>query len=200
MTLGNIAAVTQTNLKRLFAYSSIAHAGYILLGLVALNENGLLGIALYLLAYVVMNFGAFSLITALRRGQEAAEEVDDLSGLVRRHPGCAVCMLIFLLSLAGIPPLAGFYGKYFIFLALLQAEMYLLAVFAALYVAVAAYYYFRIVKVMFLVEDRAQPATLVLSRGIKLALIITGILTLGIGLYPEPFVGLALDSILPVLL
>ncbi|MBH00318.1 MAG: NADH-quinone oxidoreductase subunit N [Solibacterales bacterium] len=199
MTLGNVAAVTQTNLKRLFAYSSIAHAGYILLGLVALNKNGLQGISLYLLAYVVMNFGAFSLITAMRRGQGAVEEIDDLSGLVQRHPGYAVCMLIFLLSLAGIPPLAGFYGKYFIFLALLEAEMYVLAIFAALYVAVAAYYYFRIVKVMFLVEGPVEPTTFALSRGVKLALIVTGILTLGIGIYPEPFVGLASNSILPVL-
>ena len=200
MTLGNVAAVTQTNLKRLFAYSSIAHAGYILLGLVALNETGLQGVSLYLLAYMVMNFGAFALITAMRRENEAAEEIEDLSGLVGRHPGYAVLMLIFLLSLAGIPPMAGFYGKYFIFLALLEAEMYLLAIFAALYVAVAAYYYFRIVKVMFLVEEAPQPATLVLSRGVKLALIATGILTVGIGLYPEPFLGLASDSILPALL
>ncbi len=200
MTLGNVAAVTQTNLKRLFAYSSIAHAGYILLGLVALNETGLLGVFLYLLAYMVMNFGAFALITAMRRDDESAEEIEDLSGLVSRHPLYAVLMLIFLLSLAGIPPLAGFYGKYFIFLALLEAEMYLLAIFAALYVAVAAYYYFRIVKVMFLVEEAPQPATLVLSRGVKLALIVTGVLTVGIGLYPEPFIGLASDSILQPLL
>ena len=200
MTLGNVAAVTQTNLKRLFAYSSIAHAGYILLGLVALNATGLQGVSLYLLAYMVMNFGAFALITAMRRENEAAEEIEDLSGLVGRHPGYAVLMLIFLLSLAGIPPLAGFYGKYFIFLALLEAEMYLLAIFAALYVAVAAYYYFRIVKVMFLVEDGPQPATLALSRGVKLALIATGVLTVGIGLYPEPFIGLASGSILQALL
>ena len=200
MTLGNIAAVTQTNLKRLLAYSSISHAGYILLGLVALNETGLQGVSFYLLAYAVMNFGAFALITAMRRDNEAAEEIEDLSGLVSRHPGYAVLMLIFLLSLAGIPPLAGFYGKYFIFLALLEAEMYMLAIFAALYVAVAAYYYFRIVKVMFLVDDGPQPATLVLSRGVKLALIATGILTVGIGLYPEPFIGIASGSILQALL
>ena len=198
MTLGNVAAVTQTNLKRLLAYSSIAHAGYILLGLVALNQTGLQGVSLYLLAYMVMNFGAFALITAMRRDNEAAEEIEDLSGLIGRHPGYAVLMLIFLLSLAGIPPLAGFYGKYFIFLALLEAEMYLLAIFAALYVAVAAYYYFRIVKVMFLVEEAPQPATLVLSRGVKLALITSGVLTVGIGLYPEPFLRLASDSILQV--
>ena len=104
-------------------------------------------------------------------------------------------MLIFMLALAGIPPTAGFYGKYFIFLGLLEAEQYLLAIFAALYVAVAAYYYFRIVKVMFLTESQQQPASLVLSRGITLTAVVAGVLMLVIGLYPEPFIAFASDSI-----
>ena len=195
MTIGNVAAVTQTNLKRLLAYSSISHAGYILLGLVAGNQTGLDGIAVYLLVYLFMNFGVFAVITALRREGEAAEEVDDLSGLMGRNPGYAILMLIFMLALAGIPPTAGFYGKYFIFLGLLEAGQYLLAIFAALYVAVAAYYYFRIVKVMFLSEGQQQPASLVLSRGITLTAVVAGVLMLVIGLYPEPFLGLASDSI-----
>ncbi len=195
MTIGNIAAVTQTNLKRLLAYSSISHAGYILLGLVAGNQTGLNGIAVYLLVYLFMNFGVFAVITALRREGEAAEEVDDLSGLMGRHPGYAILMLIFMLALAGIPPTAGFYGKYFIFLGLLEAGQYLLAIFAALYVAVAAYYYFRIVKVMFLSEGQQQPASLVLSRGITLTAVVAGVLMLVIGLYPEPFIAFASDSI-----
>ena len=195
MTVGNLAAVTQTNLKRLLAYSSISHAGYILLGLVAGNQTGLNGIAVYLLVYLFMNFGVFAVITALRREGEAAEEVDDLSGLMSRHPGYAILMLIFMLALAGIPPTAGFYGKYFIFLGLLEAEQYLLAIFAALYVAVAAYYYFRIVKVMFLTESQQQPASLVLSRGITLTAVVAGVLMLVIGLYPEPFIAFASDSI-----
>ena len=194
MTIGNVAAVTQTNLKRLLAYSSISHAGYILLGLVAGNQTGLNGVSVYLLVYLFMNFGVFAVITALRREGEAAEEVDDLSGLMGRNPGYAILMLIFMLALAGIPPTAGFYGKYFIFLGLLEAGQYLLAIFAALYVAVAAYYYFRIVKVMFL-SDSQQPASLVLSRGITLAAVVAGVLMLVIGLYPEPFIGLATDSI-----
>ena len=195
MTLGNIAAITQENMKRLLAYSSISHAGYILLGLVAANETGLKGISVYLLVYMFMNFGAFALLVMMRREGQAAEDVDDLSGLIRTHPGYAILMLIFLLSLAGIPPTAGFYGKYFIFLALIETGHYVLAVFAALYVAVAAYYYFRIVKVMFLSRD-VEPASVSLGWGARVALVASGVFTLWIGLYPEPFLQLAADSIL----
>ena len=195
MTLGNIAAITQENMKRLLAYSSISHAGYILLGLVAANETGLKGISVYLLVYMFMNFGAFALLVMMRREGQAAEDVDDLSGLIRTHPGYAILMLIFLLSLAGIPPTAGFYGKYFIFLALIETGHYVLAVFAALYVAVAAYYYFRIVKVMFLSRD-VEPASVSVGWGARVALVASGVFTLWIGLYPEPFLQLAADSIL----
>jgi len=195
MTLGNVAAITQTNLKRLLAYSSIAHAGYILLGLVAANETGLRGVAVYLLVYLFMNFGVFAVVAALRREGRPAEEVDDLSGLASRRPGYAVLMLILLLSLAGIPPAAGFYGKYFIFLGLLEAEQYLLAIFGALYVAVAAYYYFRIVRVMFLAEE-VEAATVDTGWGTRAAVVGSGVFTLVIGLYPEPFIQLAARSVL----
>jgi NADH-quinone oxidoreductase subunit N len=195
MTLGNVAALTQNNLKRLLAYSSISHAGYMLLGLVAGNELGLQGIAMYLLVYMFMNFGAFALIAAMRREGKAAEEVDDLNGLMARNPGYAILLLILMLSLAGIPPTAGFLGKYFIFLALLQAKQYVLVIFAALYVAVAAYYYFRIVRAVFLTEG-PQPATMSWSWGVRVAVMASGLLTLGIGLYPEPFIVMAADSVL----
>jgi len=195
MTLGNVAALTQNNLKRLLAYSSISHAGYMLLGLVAGNDMGLQGIAMYLLVYMFMNFGTFAVIAAMRREGKAAEEVDDLNGLMSRSPGYAILILILMLSLAGIPPTAGFLGKYFIFLALLQAKQYLLVIFAALYVAVAAYYYFRIVRAVFLTEG-PQPATMSWSWGVRVAVVASGLLTLGIGLYPEPFIGMAADSVL----
>ena len=165
MTVGNLAAVTQSNLKRLLAYSSVAHAGYMLLGLVAFNETGLRGIAIYLLAYVFMNFGAFALIAALRRDGEAAEELDDLNGLFGRAPGYTILVAVFMLSLAGIPPMAGFYGKYYIFLALLAEGYYILAVFAALYVAVAAYYYFRVIRACWLAEPSDRPASLDMNLG-----------------------------------
>lgn len=195
MTLGNFAALTQNNLKRLFAYSSISHAGYILLGLAAGNETGLKGVSLYILVYIFMNFGVFALIAAMRREGHAAEDIDDLGGLVHRHPGYAILMLVLMLSLAGIPPMAGFYGKYFIFLGLLEASQYMLAIFAALYVAVSAYYYFRIVRAMFLTES-LDPATISPGLGTKVALVASAALTLLIGLYPEPFITMATDSIL----
>ena len=195
MTLGNIAALTQSNMKRLIAYSSISHAGYMLLGLVAANETGLKGIAVYLFVYMFMNFGVLTVVAAMRRENEPAEEVDDLSGLMSRHPGYAILMLIFLLSLAGIPPTAGFLGKYYIFLGLIESGHYFLAVAGALYVAVAAYYYFRIVRAVFL-SDSADPPTFQLSRGVQVAAIASGVLTLLIFFYPEPILRLATDSLL----
>ena len=199
MTIGNLAAVTQSNLKRLLAYSSVAHAGYILLGLVAANEPGLRGIAIYILAYVFMNYGAFALIAALRRDGEAAEEVDDLNGLFGRAPGYTILMAIFMLSLAGIPPMAGFYGKYYIFLGLLKEGYYILAVLAALYVAVAAYYYFRIIRACWLTGSADKPAALDLGLGTRVALVGSGVLTVVIGVMPQRFLDLAGESVLTVL-
>ncbi|MCL6546046.1 MAG: NADH-quinone oxidoreductase subunit N [Bryobacteraceae bacterium] len=195
MTVGNLAAITQSNVKRLLAYSSISHAGYILLGLVAGNETGIQGVLVYVLVYTFMNLGAFLVLIALRRQELLGEHVDDLSGLVHKSPGYAFLMLIFLLSLAGIPPTAGFIGKYFIFLALIQTQHYLLAVVATLYVAVAVYYYFRLVRSMFtgVLADQVPLAT---SFGLQVALAVTGVLTLAIGVYPQPFVSLAEISVL----
>jgi NADH-quinone oxidoreductase subunit N len=195
LTVGNLAAVTQTNTKRLLAYSSISHAGYMLLGLVAGNATGIRGILIYLLVYMFMNLGAFLVIVALNRKDLAGEDITDLAGLVQRSPGYALLMLVFLLSLAGLPPTAGFIGKYYIFLSLIQSEHYLLAVVAALYVAVAIFYYFRLVKSMF-VHQGEQTGPLTTSLGMRVALGVTGALTLLIGLYPEPILRLAQTSII----
>jgi NADH-quinone oxidoreductase subunit N len=195
MTIGNLAAIGQTNIKRLLAYSSISHVGYMLLGLVAGNDTGIKGIAVYVLVYTFMNLGAFLVLVALRRQHIIGEEMDDISGLMHKSPGYAVLMLIFLLSLAGIPPLAGYLGKYYIFLSLIQTGHYALAVVATLYVAVAIYYYFKIVRVMFTGEqaEKAAPAS---SFGLRLALGVTGVLTLLIGVYPEPFLRMAQTSLM----
>jgi NADH-quinone oxidoreductase subunit N len=194
MTIGNLAAITQTNLKRLLAYSSISHAGYILLGLIAGNATGIKGISIYVMVYTVMNLGAFLVIIALRRRDIIGDELDDMAGLMHRSPGYAILMLIFLLSLAGIPPTAGFIGKYYIFLSLIETQHYMLAVVAVLYVAVAIYYYFRIVRSMFLAEE-TEKAPLASSVGLRVALGVTGALTLAIGVYPEPFIRLAQTSL-----
>jgi NADH-quinone oxidoreductase subunit N len=195
MTVGNLAAINQSNIKRLLAYSSISHAGYMLLGVVAGNETGIKGIEVYLMVYTFMNLGAFLVLVALRRQKIIGDEMDDISGLMKKSPGYAVLMLIFLISLAGIPPTAGFLGKYYIFWSLIQAHQYTLAVIATLYAAVAIYYYFRIVKSMF-VSELKEKAPMATSFGMRVALAVSGVMTLVIGLYPEPFLKLAQSSLL----
>jgi NADH-quinone oxidoreductase subunit N len=193
LTLGNLAAINQTNIKRLLAYSSISHAGYMLLGLIAGEGHGLQGIAVYVMVYTFMNLGAFIVVVSLRRQNIIGEDLDDLAGLMHKSPGYAVLMLIFMLSLAGIPPTAGFIGKYYIFLGLVETGHYTLAIIGVLYVAVAIYYYFKIVRSMF-IRDVLEPAPLSSSLGVQLALGVSGVLTLAIGLYPEPFLRLAQTS------
>ncbi|MCH7978938.1 MAG: NADH-quinone oxidoreductase subunit N [Acidobacteria bacterium] len=198
MTLGNLAAISQSNIKRMLGYSAISHVGYILLGLVAGNETGLKGIAIYLLVYVFMNLGIFTVVVAMRRRDLVGDEINDMAGLMHKSPVMAILSLIFLLSLAGIPPTAGFLGKYFIFLSLLETGHYTLAVIAVLYVAVAIYYYFRIVVVMFMQPpaDQELPS---MSLGIRCALGVTAAMTLFMGLYPEPFIQLASGPVLAIL-
>jgi NADH-quinone oxidoreductase subunit N len=149
MTIGNVAALTQTNMKRLLAYSSIAHAGYIMMGVVALSENGARGLMVYLLAYVFMNLGAFLVVT-LVHNQDGTFDLRDYPGLYRRAPLLTVAMAIFLLSLMGIPPLVGFMGKLYVFAAIIEKgpQYYWYAVVGAVNAAIAAFYYARILKTM----------------------------------------------------
>ncbi len=197
LLIGNLAAIAQTNIKRLLAYSSISHAGYMLLGLVAGNETGIKGIAVYLVVYTFMNLGALLVIVAMRRADIIGEDVDEFAGLVHKHPVYAVFMLIFLLSLAGIPPTAGFLGKLYIFLALIETGHWGLAIIASLFVAVAIYYYFRIVRSMFIRTEASETAAppLASSWGIRVALGITGALTLLFGIFPEPVIRFAQESL-----
>jgi NADH-quinone oxidoreductase subunit N len=190
MTVGNLAAITQENIKRLLAYSSIGHVGYILLGIVAGNEIGLMAVVVYLIVYAFMTLGAFAVVVGMRRKDLVGDQVSDMAGLFFKNPVPAVLMIIFLLALAGIPPTAGFWGKYLIFAALIEAGWYKLAVIAALYVAVALYYYFRIVVSMFMTEPR-EPGTMTLAPGLVVALAATFVLTLVPGIYPEPLFRLA---------
>jgi NADH-quinone oxidoreductase subunit N len=192
MTGANFAALTQSNLKRLLAYSSIAHVGYMLLGLIAgsndsFNPDGVKGILIYLLVYTFMNLGAFAVITSLRHRNVIGDEIDDIAGLYQRAPVEAVLMLIFLLSLAGIPPLAGFWGKYFIFLSLIETGHYTLAALAVLYSVFGLYYYLRIANAMFMREP-LEKESLPLSPAMGIALAVTAFATLAIGLFPNPMI------------
>jgi NADH-quinone oxidoreductase subunit N len=198
MTGANLAALTQNNLKRLLAYSSIAHVGYMLLGVVALASvnypnqaffDGFKGILLYLLVYTFMNLGAFAVIASLRRRDVIGDEIDDIAGLFSRAPTEAVLMLIFLLSLAGIPPLAGFYGKYFIFLSLIESSHYVLASLAVLYAVFGLYYYMRIANAMFM-REALDKTRLPISAAMRAALGVTAFATIFIGIFPEHFIRL----------
>jgi NADH-quinone oxidoreductase subunit N len=147
MTLGNVAALTQTNMKRLLAYSSIAHAGYLLMGIVALSENGARGLLVYLAAYLFMNLGAFLVVTLVHL-HEGTFDLRDYPGLYRRSPLLTVAMAFFLLSLVGIPPFVGFLGKLYVFASVIEKGYGVYAFIGALNAAIAAYYYFRVLKVM----------------------------------------------------
>jgi NADH-quinone oxidoreductase subunit N len=157
MTVGNIAALTQTNMKRLLAYSSIAHAGYIMMGVVALSENGTRALQIYLLAYLFMNLGAFLVVTLIHL-QDGTFDLRDYPGLHRRAPFLTVAMVLFLLSLMGIPPLVGFMGKFYVFAAIIDKgpAYWWYAVVAALNAAVAAYYYARVMKTMVIDEPAEE--------------------------------------------
>jgi len=152
MLLGAFGAIAQTNIKRLMAYSSIGHIGFILVGLAAGTAEGINGIAIYLAVYLAMSVGTWGCILAMRRQQRMVEDIADLAGLSRSNPGLAAAFAIFMFSMAGIPPLAGFFGKFYVFLAAVNAGLYTLAVVGVLTSVVGAFYYIRIVKVMYFDE------------------------------------------------
>lgn len=186
MIVGNFAALQQSNLKRLLAYSSIAHAGYILVAVAAHNQIGVSAVMFYLAAYTFMNVGAFAAITHLAGKGERYTNVEDLAGLGRREPLTAAMLTVFLLSLIGVPLTAGFFGKFYIFKAALDANLVWLSVLGLLNSAVAAYYYLRILVVMYM-KDPAEnaPAAVELSPGIRLALGVSAAATLVLGVFPS---------------
>lgn len=205
LVLGNVVALVQTNIKRMLAYSSIAHAGYALLGVVAagrLGESSPKGIAsvlLYLALYAFMTFGAFAIVAMLRKDGMEGEEIEDLTGLSKRQPVPALLMMLFMVSLAGIPPTAGFIGKFYVFLSAVDAGMTWLAVLALIFAAVSAYYYLRVVMVMYMREPETVPTAspqLVMSPtlSIVLACAVAGVVIFG--LYPNPLVSLATQAVL----
>lgn len=196
LTLGSFVALVQTNIKRMLAYSSIAHAGFALLGLVAGGQDGIAGIMLYLLIYAFMNLGIFGTVVMMRKGDFSGENIEDYAGLAKSHPGLALLMLIFLFSLAGIPPTAGFFAKFYILAALVAQGHVALAVIAVLLSAVAAYFYLRIVMLMYMKEP-ARSFDLALTPPLRLALAVAGLGTVGIGLLPAWFLDMARGAVFP---
>ncbi|EKF42678.1 NADH-quinone oxidoreductase subunit NuoN [Nitratireductor indicus] len=172
MVLGAFAAIGQRNIKRLMAYSSIGHMGYALVGLAANSEAGIHGVAIYMLIYLVMTLGTFAVILAMRRNEGNVEQIDDLAGLSATNPMMATIMTILMFSLAGIPPLAGFWGKWYVFLAAIDANLYALAVIGVLASVVSAYYYLRVIKIMWFDEPVAgfQP----MAGELRLVMLLSG--------------------------
>jgi len=196
--VGNWAAVTQENSKRLLAYSSISNAGYLLLALVAGNLYGDIGLIIYLFVYTLMNMGAFGVIISLRRRGIIGDNVDDLTGLAQKEPFMAAMMAIFMLSLGGLPMTGGFIGKYFLFGGLIQrgtAEhkswYYWLATWAILNTVVSFYYYVRFIKVMYLGDRIADNRPLALSPALQVVLVVSVIGIIVVGVYPQPLIELA---------
>ena len=199
MTLGNLAALAQANLKRMLAYSSIAHVGYMLVGLVAGGASGAGAVLFYLLAYTFTTIGAFGVLALCQRAGEEAVEVGEYAGLARRNPVLAATLALFLLSLIGIPPLAGFVAKFYLFGAAVRGGHVWLAVIAVLNSAVAAYYYLRVLVYMYMREPEAGGAGYVPSfaGGLALAIALIGVVALGV--MPAPFADLAQGAVTPLL-
>ena len=195
MTVGNIVAISQSNIKRMLAYSSIAHAGYILVAFTAGNELGTSSILYYLLAYAFMNIGAFAIVILLGRKGEENTLISDYAGIGFKYPLLAASMTIFMLSMAGIPPLAGFMGKFYIFSAAVKAKLYWLAIIGVLNSALSVYYYLRVTVVMYFREAERDMTGLAFSPAGVIGVIIAVAGVLYLGIFPSSVLALARASI-----
>jgi len=189
MALGAFAAIGQTNIKRLMAYSSIGHMGFALVGLAAGTTEGVQGVLVYIAIYLTMTLGAFACILAMRRSGGAVEEISDLAGLARGNPPMAFLLAMLLFSLAGIPPLAGFFAKFYVFLAAIKAGLFALAVLGVLASVIGAYYYLAIIKIMYF--DEPAPGFEPMRVELKVVLGIAGLFNILFFLYPGPLVAAA---------
>jgi NADH-quinone oxidoreductase subunit N len=189
MLLGSFAAIGQRNIKRLMAYSSIGHMGFALIGLAAGTAEGVQGVLVYMAIYVTMTLGTFAVILSMRRGGGMVESIDQLAGLARTHPGMAFMMAMLLFSMAGIPPLAGFFAKFYVFLAAIKAGLYVLAVIGVLASVVGAYYYLSIVKTMYF--DEPAEGFVGMPAALKVVLGVCALFNIVFFIYPAPLVGVA---------
>jgi len=184
MIFGAVAAIGQTNIKRLMAYSSIGHMGYALAGLATASNVGIQGTVIYLSIYLLMNLGIFSCIFMMRRKDIFYEDIQDLSGLSKNHPIISFCLLVLLFSLAGIPPLAGFFAKFYIFMAVIKAEMYTLAIMGLITTVISAFYYLRIIKIIYFDESK-EKFEIDQNFGLRISLALSTIIILVYFIYPS---------------
>jgi len=188
MVLGAFAAIYQTNIKRLMAYSSIGHVGYALVGIAAGTEEGLRGLIVYMSIYVIMNLGTWGCILCMRQKQVMVEGIEDLKGLSKSHPMMALALAVFMFSMAGIPPLAGFFGKFYVFLAAIESGLYTLAVIGVLSSVVGAFYYLRIIKLMYF-DEPVEAFDTPIGREMTVVLTGTCLLVLLFFVAPGPLIG-----------
>ena len=193
--LGNLVAMVQSNIKRMLAYSSIAHAGYAMIGLLVGSHGGTFGVMLYMLIYAFMNLGAFGMIIQIRRSGLEGDEIQDFSGLAKRNPMAAFIMLLFMFSLAGIPPTAGFVGKFYIFMAAVQADLVWLAVLGVIGSAMSAYFYLKVVMVMYMKEPEGD-VVLSFSGPAVVALAVAAVAVIVLGVYPGPVLDFTNQAVL----
>ena len=184
MILGAVAAIGQTNLKRLMAYSAIGHMGYALAGLATGSNEGIQSTVIYLSIYLLMNLGIFSCIFMMKRKDIFYEDIQDLSGLSKNHPIISVCLLVLLFSLAGIPPLAGFFAKFYVFMAVIKVEMYTLAIIGLITTVISAFYYLRIIKIIYF-DDSKEIFEIDKNLGLKVSLFLSTIIILIYFIYPS---------------
>jgi NADH-quinone oxidoreductase subunit N len=195
MTLGNIAALGQKDVKRMLAYSSIAHAGYILVGVAAGNAAGISAALFYLMAYAFMNIGAFAVVGALERKGAVGSNIKDYAGLASRNVWLAMGMAIFLLSLTGFPPLAGFWGKLYLFRAAVQSNLTWLAVIGVLNSGIAAYYYLNVIVQMYMKPAADEPSAINLTLVTQVALGVAALFTVIVGLLPASMIEMTMRSL-----
>jgi NADH-quinone oxidoreductase subunit N len=198
MCLGNLAALWQTNIKRLLAYSAIAHAGYVLVGVAAGSREGTAAVLFYLTAYALMNVGAFVLIAHLAGNGELSTQIDDYIGLAYVRPGTTACLTIFLVSLAGFPTTAGFFGKFFLFRAAVHSHLIGLTVIALLNSVVSVYYYFRIVVAMYMREGKPRASTIALPVALRTALVVSVVGIFYLGVFPNFFLSFSNTGGIPL--
>ncbi len=195
IAVGSITALSQTNIKRMLAYSSVAHAGYMLLGIITGTVDGLTSTVNYLMIYTFMNIGAFSIVIMLRREGFQGENIEDYMGLSKSHPLASALMLVFMFSLTGIPPTAGFMGKFYVIMETINAGYTYLAVIAVIFSAISAFFYLRIVVYMYM-KDPKDEVVLSNSPSMTIALAVTGVMVLVLGIFPSFLLNLVRSSIL----
>ncbi|MBF0092976.1 MAG: NADH-quinone oxidoreductase subunit N, partial [Alphaproteobacteria bacterium] len=187
MVLGAFAAIAQTNIKRMMAYSSIGHIGYALIGMAVGNASGVRSVLIYMAIYLAMNVGVFAVIISMRHKGRGVEDIDDLAGLSKTNPLVALALAILMFSMAGIPPMAGFLGKFYVFMTAVEAHMYTLAVIGVLTSAVGAYYYLRIIKIMYF-DEPVEALDKPVGTAVSLVLAGSSVFVMFFFLHPAPLI------------